>query len=145
MTDIYQTPKSNLSRENEKYKPGKVWKVIFIILVPLEIWSQYDSLVVNEMQHPYWWLIFGLLVYTTYLVGLFGFAFAKKIGTAKFWFYYLPVLMLTDCFEIYSIITTDEEFQSMYVAIVMLLLVMPLVVLFWWTIYKYSRVIDDFA
>ena len=101
MNDLYRAPESELS-EDLSYKPALGWKILFFVLLPLEIWSQYDTFLENTSGHPLWWLLLSMGIYLFYYIGLFGLAFAKKIFNRRFWQGYLPVMMLTDCFEIFS-------------------------------------------
>jgi len=139
MSGIYDSPVSTLDSGEEKYKPSVGWKILFFILLPLGVWSEYESLTINELDHSLWWLLASLVIYSIYYIGLFGLAFAKKFGTPKFWLYYLPIQIMTDFYEVYTLLFVDNT--PVPEITLALSIVIPVLGLTWWSTYKYHSVI----
>ncbi len=141
MNNPYQTPNSELgATENSNSYKSLRWKVLFFILLPLEIWSQYDTFTVNEDGDSWLWRICMLVVYTLFFVGLHGLAFKRAYFTNTFWKYFLPVLILLDCTEVYNVVNATPS-EEMGIAIIVFAILMPLIFITWYSIYKYSKVL----
>ena len=139
MNGIYEAPESTLESSTEKYKPSFGWKILFFVLLPLGIWSGYETITINEQGYPLWWVILSLVIYSIYYVGLFGLAFSKAIGTPKFWLCYLPVQIMTDFYETYVTVLMDDA-PAQETAIVFIIVV-PILMITWWSTYKYHTVL----
>ena len=142
MSDVYQAPVSDLEVISGKYKPSFGWKLLFVILLPLELWSQYDAFSVNELNEPFWLLLTSLGIYTVYYIGLFGLAFSKKIGTSKFWLCYLPVQMAADIYHLYTLLLSEA--MPLIEVGIFLAIVLPIILVAWWSTYKYHTVVSQF-
>lgn len=143
MENPYRAPEAPLETGNPAYAPGVGWKIFFFFLLPIEIWSYYDQFTEEVPNNPLWWLCISAVIYTIYLTGLFGLAFAKKIGTSGFWIKFLPVMICADIYEFYDVFTTAELETPELISV--LLVVVPLMMLIWWSVYKYSKVMDGFV
>ncbi len=137
MSDPYRAPRAELSNSDTALNyPTLRWKVLWLLLVPLEVWGQYDVLLYNDYGDSLTWRLFSLLVYGLYFVGLFGLAFAKPIFSRIFWLRFLPFLIVVDLIEIYDVAISEEEFYLFATA-----LISPLIVLLWYSVYKYAKVL----
>jgi len=139
MQDFYQVSESTVENETHIYKPSIVWKILFFLLVPLEIWSQYEAFVLNEYNQSIWWLALSLIIYITYFVGFYGLAFAKKIATRKFWGLFLPVIMATDIYEVGTVVATMN--MAVLENQMILLFISPIMLLLWFVIFRYRNVL----
>lgn len=136
MNNPYTAPEADLSLgEDNRRKVG--WKIFFIFMLPLEIWSQYDAFTVNEYGDSIGWRILSLLVYTNFMVGLFGLAFNKKILSAKYWLSFLPVFILFDFFDLIPWLL--DKPVDLTLSVVILVILLPLVFFSWYSIYKYGN------
>lgn len=142
MENPYRAPEAPLEIKNPDYVPSVGWKIFFFILLPLEIWTYYDQFTDEVLEEPLWWLCISAAVYSIYLIGLFGLAFAKRIGTPGFWIRFLPVLMCVDIYEFFEVFTTSQ--LELIELVSVLLVVTPIIFLIWWSVYKYSKVMDGF-
>ncbi|WP_444931011.1 hypothetical protein ACJJIF_04300 [Microbulbifer sp. SSSA002] len=142
MQNMYQTPNNPLAGTIPHYKPRAGWKILFFILAPLEIYSQYLGFSADEWDLPIWWMIFSLSVYFVFFIALFGLAFAKRVAFPKVWRFYLPILISTDIFEFFSVI----EGLNMSILRNQVITMIWLSVLFftWYTVYKYQKVMRYF-
>ncbi|BBM03489.1 hypothetical protein [Microbulbifer sp. GL-2] len=139
MQNSYQVSESTVENEIHIYKPSIVWKILFFLLVPLEIWSQYEAFVLNEYNQSIWWLAASLFIYITYFVGFYGLAFAKKIATRKFWGFFLPVIMATDIYEVGTVVATMN--MAVLENQMILLFISPIMLLLWFVIFRYRNVL----
>ncbi len=139
MNGNYEAPESTLENGTEKYKPSFGWKILFFVLLPLGILSGYETITINEQGYPLWWIIVSLVIYSIYYIGLFGLAFSKIIGTPKFWLWYLPVQIMTDIYETYVTVLMDNA--PAQDTIIVLIIVVPILMITWWSTYKYHTVL----
>ena len=142
MTNPYQSPESGLSEESGSYTPSVGWKILFFFLIPLEIWSQYDAFTVNKYGEPLWWLLLSCFIYIIFYVGLFGLAFSKRFGTPKFWLSYLPILVITDLYELKTVLSPMN--MAELETLIVLAIVSPLILIVWFSVYKYQRALNYF-
>ncbi|QFT54881.1 hypothetical protein [Microbulbifer sp. THAF38] len=138
MHELYRAPDSALGNGSLIYKPSVLWKVLFFLLVPIELTSQYEAFAYNEYNQPIWWLIASLIIYTTYFVGFFGLAFAKKIGNARFWAFFLPVIIATDIYKLGTVIITMN--MAVLKNQMAVLMITPLALFLWFIIFRYRKV-----
>lgn len=143
MNSPYQPPESPLSSTVEDYRPGIGWKILLFLMLPLEIWTQYEAFTVNEFGEPVWVLVMTGLLYAVFYVGLFGLAFAKKIGTALFWRCYLPVLIALDLYEVAKVFSSVEmgSTEGVVVTVIATVIVLPLLLLCWFAIFRYQQLL----
>lgn len=143
MNNPYESPNSELATnlEAENYKSLR-WKILFLLLLPLEIWSQYETFTVNEYGDSLLWRICSLFVYMLFFAGLFGLAFKRLYFTRKLWLYFLPVLMSFDCIELFTLLKHTPS-EDMGVTIGVFVVISPLIFITWYSVFKYSRVIES--
>lgn len=145
MNSPYSPPESRLSSTVEDYRPGIGWKILFFFLLPLEVWSQYEAFTVNEYNEPVWFLVVNALLYAVFYVGLFGLAFAKKIGTALFWRWFLPVLICLDVYQVAKVFSAIDfgAREGVIVAAVVTALLLPLLLFCWYAIFRYQQLLKS--
>lgn len=142
MANPYLPPESSLCDGSVAYNPSFGWKILLFVFVPLEIWSQYEAFVINEYEDTLLWRVFSLCVYLVFYVGLYGLAFSKRIGISKFWLFFLPVLIITDLYDIWAI--TAGSGSAGIETVVVYLMVIPLVFIFWFAVFTYQKWVDTF-
>ncbi|WP_444941737.1 hypothetical protein ACJJI3_05225 [Microbulbifer sp. ZKSA004] len=139
----YQAPESELDNRPPVYSPSVGWKIVFFILLPLELYSQYTVLTDGTTGIPFWWLVISLIVSSLFYVVLFGLAFAKRIGFEQLWTFFIPVIVLIDIFE-FSLLAINLNQLGAGVALVMASTA-PIILLRWYVVYKYQKVMKYFA
>jgi len=70
MNNPYEAPNSELVTElkSNDYKTLR-WKLLLFMLLPLELWSEYDALTINEYGDSLQWRILSLIIYTLFFSG----------------------------------------------------------------------------
>ncbi|WP_027709239.1 hypothetical protein [Zooshikella ganghwensis] len=112
MTNIYKSPEAGIEKkEAEKlhFRSKTGWKVFFFIVLILEIISLL-SLIFGESAS----LVNTLgeiVIYGLVLLGLYGFAFNKKILVRKFWFLMIFVAFFWDGYSMFYQYTELAEEQ----------------------------------
>ncbi|WP_445364244.1 hypothetical protein ACJJIQ_07935 [Microbulbifer sp. ANSA003] len=139
----YQAPESELDNGPPKYASSLGWKIVFFILCPLELCSQYTVFTDTAEGIPYWWLVISLIVSSLFYLVLFGLAFAKRIGFEQLWIFFIPVLVLIDIFE-FTLIAINLTKLGASVLLMMAISV-PIILLRWYVVYKYQKVMKYFA
>ncbi|GAA5444478.1 hypothetical protein Misp06_02665 [Microbulbifer sp. NBRC 101763] len=139
MQDVYQATENSLSDETYIYKSSFTWKILFFLLLPIEILSQYEAFVLNEYNQSVWWLIASFIIYSTYFVGFYGLAFARRIATPRFWGFFLPLIMVTDIYEIGTVVATMN--MAVLRNQLILLCISPIVLFLWFIIFRYRKVL----
>ena len=144
-TNPYQPPSSNLVDRNAPYTPNFFWKLLFFVLFPIECSVQYQQLAhplaqeLSSNTTPWLDHYFFLLISIVYFTGLFGLAFAFRIGQRFWWLLFLPILIVVDVIQysdLPSLLEQPDEF-------VMIFFYLPITVLTWISIYKYVRVFPN--
>ncbi|MGI0119886.1 hypothetical protein [Zooshikella sp. RANM57] len=141
MTNIYKGPEAGIEKEEAEklhFHSKTGWKVFFFIMVALEIISLL-SLVFGEATSLV--NIFGeIVLYGLLLLGLYGFAFNKKIFVRKFWFFMIFVTLLWDGYSMfYQLGELVEDKLEAYFAIAFLTIFwLPFFVFLTIAFYKYS-------
>ena len=141
MNNPYSPPTSELTidQESQGYKTLR-WKILLFLLLPMEIWSQYSTFTVNEFGDSLIWRISSLLVYILYYVALFGLAFKRVYLNSKAWLYYLPLMIFFDFRGIHLLINNAPN-ENVNFTVVGLVIILPLVIVTWYSVYKYSKVL----
>ncbi|WP_445364245.1 hypothetical protein ACJJIQ_07940 [Microbulbifer sp. ANSA003] len=142
MQNMYQAPDSLQTDAIPHYKPSVGWKILFFILVPLELHAQYSGFFIDEWIHPIWWMIFSLLVYFVFFIALFGLAFSKRIAFPSVWRFYLPILIFTDAYELFSAI--GDFNMSVLKNQIIIMIVLSIIFFTWYIVYKYQKVLRYF-
>lgn len=137
----YHPPSSNLIDTNTPYVPSLFWKLLFFILFPIECSIQYQQFTQSLppelfMSSPDINQYFYLFISMTYFVGLFGLAFAFRIGQRFWWMLFLPIMVVVDVLQY-------RDFPSILnepAAFIFMSSLFPITLLTWLSIYKYFRV-----
>lgn len=111
MNNPYHPPSSNITLHDEPPPTKRGWKVFFWFFLTAEILSTYwlfmdDSIVTSEM-------IGEIVIYGMILLGMFGFAYDKKIFIRQYWWGVIPLGLTYDIYSLYTgdwgHIATSEE------------------------------------
>ena len=83
MNNIYKAPDSNLSRDDEaEQKPNIAWKIFFWLFTPLMLITIFGILFIENLNALDYIDVF---IFLLTLLGLYGYAFSKKIATRAVW------------------------------------------------------------
>lgn len=135
MNDPYKTPQSDLEISQPVSKTK--WKVFFWIVIILEIISIVSM--INDPEETILEIIFESVVYFMIILGLFGFAYNKRIFFSKLWVSMIPVGLTYDIYSIYTLDMTFESTEEIYFVIAFTaVLIIPLVFFQYYALYKYS-------
>lgn len=140
MSNPYETPASDLDAEKQPVSKTK-WKVFFWGVLVLDVLSLITIL--NDPERTFLYILLEAVVYSSILIGLFGFSFNRKIINRKVWGYMIPIGIAFDIYSIsYSLSNIELNFESpeeMYVVVaIAIALVVPLMFLQYLALFKYS-------
>lgn len=139
MENPYTAPAAELESPHQLPRKKTGWKIffwIFLCLVCLSFWyviSDADSSIIDKVGE--------VIVYTLMTLGLFGFAYNKKIFTMHFWRYFIPFAIVWD---IYTLVIQgwnmfSENNMVVYIFIGIILAGLGLVLFFqYFGLYKYA-------
>ena len=83
MNNIYKPPNSNLSRGHDaEQKPNIAWKIFFWLFAPLMLISIFGMFFIENLNVLDY---IDIIIFSVSLLGLYGYAFSKKIGIKKIW------------------------------------------------------------
>jgi len=101
MNNIYKTPGSNLSRDDEtEQRPGLAWKIFFWLLTALMLISIFAIFYIENLNALDY---FDMLIFSVSILGLYGYAFSKKIGARIIWRVVFYILITWSIFyEVFS-------------------------------------------
>ncbi len=128
MRDPYQAPHSDV-RVTER-PPKTLWKVFFWMLVLLEFGAIASTVFDSEMVESD--LALEVLVYGVILIGIFGFAYDKRIFFARLWVLMIPVGLCYDLYVMRSALDwiTPAITVSLFAAVSGVVLLVLLVIMF---------------
>jgi hypothetical protein len=139
MSNPYETPQSNIE-VNLSISKTK-WKVFFWVVFFLEVLSLVSLFV--DPEESILSIIFELIIYGSIIIGIFGFAYDKKIFFIQFWILLIPAAFI---YDIYIFTTGDwgledlaiESIFEMYLVFGgMLAIILPLMFFQYLALYKY--------
>lgn len=113
MIDPYQTPQSDVQviEQNSKTK----WKVFLWVIATLEVISV--AILVTDPNESALDVFVDLVIYTTIILGVFGYAYNKRIFFKKFWTFVIPVGIAYDIYGLYTWNWTFESTEELYLTI----------------------------
>ncbi len=139
MTNPYEVPQAVLESEVLPLRKKTGWKIFFWIFLPLACLSFWSVIV--DAESSYIDKLGEVIVYTLIAVGLFGFAYNKKIFTMLFWRYFIPFAIGWD---IYTLVSQDwsvfsENEMAVYIVIGITLVGLGAMLFFqYFGLYKYA-------
>jgi hypothetical protein len=97
----YKPPSARLGGKEQALnsrRPGYLWKLLFWVWLLAQLYSWYgvlDSL--NAGIEIHWtWLLADTFIYPVVLLGLYGFAYQKRLFRQTFWKIFFPIFLLVD-------------------------------------------------
>ena len=134
MTDPYRAPEADLLDEAA---PSKVWwKVFFWLLLILEALS--ITAYINDPAESVFEMLLEIAIYSAILVGMFGFAYDKKILSQGIWKIVLPIGLAYDIYVLIDIVGSSSP-QTLYLTTVsMVVIVFPVMLFQYIALYKYG-------
>ncbi|AWF81391.1 hypothetical protein BTJ40_11495 [Microbulbifer sp. A4B17] len=142
LQNLYQAPESSLDDNHPIYSPSVAWRILFFVMLPLELLYQYFAFTNDSGGSPTWWLVVSLLISSLFYIVLFGLAFGKRIGFEQLWIFYIPVLVLIDIFEF--TLTIIGLNLSMLSNVITAATSVPIILFGWYIVYKYQKVMKFF-
>jgi hypothetical protein len=139
MTNPYEVPQAVLETEVLPLRKKTGWKIFFWIFMPLACLSFWSVIV--DAESSYIDKLGEVIVYSLIGLGLFGFAYNKKIFTMLFWRYFIPFAIGWD---IYTLVGQDwavfsENEMAVYIVIGMTLIGLGTMLFFqYFGLYKYA-------
>lgn len=98
MTNPYEAPRAVLESGSSLIRKKTGWKIffwIFFLLVCFSFW-----LMINNSESSNFDKLGEVITYTLMGVGLFGFAYNKKIIRMHFWRYFIPCAIVWDVYNL---------------------------------------------
>lgn len=138
MNTAYQPPESSFNDDNADDAPKKRWKVFFWLVLVLEIFSIISFFTDAELN--IYEAVAEFIFYSFVLLGLFGFAYKKRIFNPMIWKVFIPLLLI---YDIYSIATvelgpTEDENEFIILAIFTAAIIIPLMLFQYMALIKYA-------
>ena len=139
MTNPYEAPQAALENKVLLMRKKIGWKIFFWMFLPLVCLSFWS--VISDAESSNIDKMGEVIVYTLMGLGLFGFAYNKKIFTMLFWRYFIPFAIVWD---IYSLVIQDWNMFSEidmvgYIFIFVILAGLGLLLFFqYFGLYKYA-------
>ena len=101
----YSQPEAELTNSERRPSAGQVgWRIFFFLMLPLVMNTLYSNLYDNSF--PILYRVFSTFLELIFMLGIFGLAFSRRIGSAPLWFAVLAV-SLFDNIAIASLEWTD--------------------------------------
>ena len=135
MDDPYRTPRSDVEVLQTASKTK--WKVFFWVILVLELVS--IGFIFIDSEGTVLEIVTELIIYPIIVIGIYGFAYDKRIMFRKLWIFMIPVGL---AFDIYSYYTLDWNFGSpeemYFTAGLSLVIGIPFMFLQYLALYKYG-------
>lgn len=109
MENPYQAPQSNVDNGIVEAKRKRGWKVLFWVLLVLQIFSMV--FIFTEDEPDIYELVSTFAIYPLVLIGLFAYAYNKRILFPSFWRFLLVVSLVSDVYSIFMLVGSDELVQ----------------------------------
>jgi len=138
LNTAYQAPESSFNDNSVDDTPKKRWKVFFWLVFVLEIFSIISFFTDAELN--IYEAVAELIFYSFVLIGLYGFAYKKRIFKAMLWRIFIPLLLV---YDIYSIATvefgpTEDKNEFIILAIFTAVIIIPLMLFQYMALIKYA-------
>lgn len=135
MNDPYRTPQSDVEVSQPVSKTK--WKVFFWIILLLEIIS--IVLMIVDPEESTLELVAELIIYPIIIVGIFGFAYGRRIFSSQLWVSMIPIGLSYDVFSFFKLDWTLESTEEIYFTVgLMAVIILPLMFIQYLALYKYS-------
>lgn len=146
MENPYAAPAAELESPHQLPRKKTGWKIFFWIFMPLACLS-FGSVIIDAESSNID-KVGEVIVYTLMGLGLFGFAYNKKIFTMLFWRYFIPFAAVWD---IYTLVIQDWNMFSgndivgfIFIFIFIILACLGLLLFFqYFGLYKYAYQSQD--
>lgn len=143
MDNPYQPPKADLGNDIIKPKSKKGWKIFFWVMMSLQLMLMVSTFIDPiEDKIPIDHFI-DFVIYPITILGIFGFAYNKRLITSGFWKNWIVIAIITDIYSISAIFKTDIGSASsgielyLYVGTILAILV-PIMALQYYCLYSYA-------
>ncbi len=142
MQNPYKPPTAELDNGIVATASRLKWKIFFWFIASLQALSiPFYFIFPDELDISY--LIGDLVVYSTILTGIFGFAYNKKILFPRFWLYLIPVGISWDIYSLFFMkdfeMDDDTDNTELFILIgITVIFVLPLIVFQYLALYFYS-------
>lgn len=137
MTNPYEAPKSVLESEILPLRKKIGWKIFFWFYLCFDLLGM-ASMLFSEDEAVFD-IVGECVVYSFALLGIFAFAYNKKIGGPLLWRIVLLVLVVWDCY-IFSSVFIGVDYSDLGLApiIGMISFVVPILFLQYFALYQYA-------
>ena len=89
----------------------KLWKAYFFLALALTLAGLAVPLFVDESTKLAWWEWIYIPLYAVQIVGLFGFAFWRRVAIAPLWQFVFVASVVYEAWDLFSM-ATDPELKS---------------------------------
>ncbi len=113
MTNPYQTPQSDVNVVEQVSKTK--WKFFVWVIVLLEILS--IVMLVIDPEESVLDVVIDLVIYIFIILGLFGYAYNKRIFFKEMWKFVIPVAFVYDIYGLYVLDWTYGSTEELYITI----------------------------
>lgn len=137
MENPYATPQSPLEGEALSVRKKTGWKIFFWLYFCVEIAGMVSMFFAED--EAVFDIVGEVVVYSLVLVGLFAFAYNKKIAAPQLWKIVLLILIAWDCY-IFIGIFIDEVYAGVEFPVIIGIscFVVPILFLQYFALYQYS-------
>jgi hypothetical protein len=135
MNDPYRTPQSDVE-VNQPVSKTK-WKVFFWIILLLEIISIVFMII--DPEESTLEVVAELIIYPIIIVGIFGFAYGRRIFSTQLWISMIPIGLSYDVYGFLKLDWTFGSTEEMYFTVgLVAVIIFPLMIIQYLALYKYS-------
>ncbi len=137
MTNPYEVPQAELEGEILSVRKKTGWKVFFWFYLFFEMLGMIGVFFVEN--DGIFDIVAEFVVYTFVLVGLFAFAYSKKVATPVLWRVVMLILFIWDCY-IFGGAFMEGAYTGLNIYITMVILISVAIVAFfqYFALYLYA-------
>jgi hypothetical protein len=138
MSNLYQSPESNIKTDKSNPDRRIGWKMFFLIMLILELlgfYFIYESILDETVKTVD---IVALFVYPFMVLALFGYAFKKAFFHQLVWKIFFPISLVVDLWGLFQVFGEDPELNSGIVAIIVIAVITPIILLQYLVLYRYG-------
>jgi hypothetical protein len=136
LNNPYVAPTSDLGAEKH-LAPKTLWKIFFWVLLVLEVLSLLMLLM--DPSESLLIILFDTVIYSFILLGLFGFSYNRKIINRIIWAYVIPIGIVFDLYNVFSLGLEFETTDELYVVLGLAVAIsLPLMIFQYLALFKYS-------
>lgn len=137
MENPYAPPQANLEKDVLVLRKKTGWKIVFWCYLFIEVVGVASMLFGGD--EPVLDLVGEIVVYSLAFIGIFAFAYNKKIATPQLWRMVMLLLLMWDCY-IFLSGYVDGSYDGLELSALLIIgsIVVPMLFLQYFALYQYA-------